>query len=166
MCHVLLLDAFKVSGKLHSNNNSSTYFGLIQTKWCLSSGMANKIYRNVCQNLNCWTLSPSVSFEVINVQYVSSQLHVCFVSAEYQTDLEFFFVMNRKKIDTMDDKRMSDSPSGASFRLSASKTWTHWPVILKWSVTLKLSECMRLEHFLLGWMTLRQRVMVSLSVMC
>lgn len=63
-----------------------------------------------------------MSFEVINVQYMSSQLHVCFVSAEYQTDLDFFFVMNRKKIDTMDDKRMSDSPSGASFRLSASKT--------------------------------------------
>lgn len=65
-----------------------------------------------------------MSFEVINVQYVSSQLHVCFVSAEYQTDLEFFFffVMNKKDIDTMDDKRMSDSLSGASFRLSASKT--------------------------------------------
>lgn len=66
-----------------------------------------------------------MSFEVINVQYVSSQLHVCFVSAEYQTDLEFFFfflVMNKKDIDTMDDKRVNDSLSGAAFRLSASKT--------------------------------------------
>lgn len=135
---MLLLDAFKVSLKFHCNDNSSTRFGLMYTKWCWSPGIANKHYSYLCPNS---IVEPRVCIiwsHQCTECVISMTRLLCLRWSLNWTRFSFLsWIIIMIKIDTMDDKRMRDSLSGASFRLSSSQTWMHWPVIFKMKCDVK-----------------------------